>query len=142
MLTRTDPFRQLERMTQHLFGAEGGLSRLAAVPMDAYRDGDQFVLNFDLPGVAAESIELDVERNVLTVRAERTAETGDQVRWHIAERPHGVFSRQVFLGESLDTDRVEAGYDAGVLTVRIPVADEAQPRKITVSGGRRQEIDA
>lgn len=142
MLMRTDPFRQFERMTQHLFGADGSLSRPTAMPMDAYRDGDELVISFDLPGVAADSIELDVERNVLTVRAERTVRTDDQVRWQITERPRGVFSRQVFLGESLDTDRIEAAYDAGVLTVRVPVVDRAQPRKITVSGGQPQKVDA
>ncbi|MFB9905978.1 Hsp20/alpha crystallin family protein [Allokutzneria oryzae] len=143
MLMRTDPFRQLERMTQNLFGGEGTLSRPAAMPMDAYRKGDEFVISFDLPGIPADSIDLNVERNMLTVRAQRAAETDDQIQWQIAERPRGVFSRQIFLGESLDSERIQATYDAGVLTVRVPVAETAQPRKITVSGGDQpQQIDA
>jgi HSP20 family protein len=143
MLMRTDPFRQLERMTQQFFGADGTSTRPAAMPMDAYRKGDELVVRFDLPGVSPESIDLDVERNVLTVRAERAGETGDGIQWQITERPRGVFSRQVFLGESLDTERVEAAYDAGVLTLRIPIAEKAQPRKITVTGGGQpQQVDA
>jgi HSP20 family protein len=98
----------MTKLTQQLFGAEGTVSRPAAMPMDAYRNGDEFVISFDLPGASADSIELAVERNVLTVRAERTVETDDQVQWQITERPRGVFSRQVFLGESLDPDRIEA----------------------------------
>lgn len=143
MLMRTDPFRQLERMTQELFGTQGTLTRPAAMPMDAYRVGDEFIVSFDLPGISPDSIDLDVERNVLTVRAERTTETDDQVQWQIAERPRGVFSRQVFLGESLDSDRIEAAYDTGVLTLRIPVAEKAQPRKITITDSSQpQQIDA
>ncbi|QFZ19229.1 Hsp20/alpha crystallin family protein [Saccharothrix syringae] len=142
MLMRTDPFRQLERLTQQLFGSEGTTARPAPMPMDAYRRGDELVVSFDLPGVAPDSIDLNVERNVLTVSAERAAETDEQVQWQVTERPRGVFSRQVFLGDTLDTDRIEATYDAGVLTVRVPVAEKAQPRRITVNpGGQARTID-
>ena len=135
MLMRTDPFRELDRLTQQVFGTNTGTwSRPTAMAMDAYRAGDQFVVAFDLPGVAPEAIELDVERNVLTVKAERRpAATGEQVEMQVAERPLGVFSRQLFLGDTLDADHIDAGYDAGVLTLRIPIAERAKPRKISIS---------
>jgi HSP20 family protein len=140
MLMRTDPFRELDRLTQQVFGTP---ARPAAMPMDAWRDGEEFVVEFDLPGVDADSIDLDVERNVLTVRAER-ASRKDDVELIAAERPRGMFSRQLFLGETLDTEHVAASYDAGVLTLRIPVAERAKPRKITVSsnGKDAQAINA
>ncbi|WP_019816051.1 Hsp20/alpha crystallin family protein [Saccharomonospora saliphila] len=143
MLMRTDPFRQLDRLTQQMLGADGTSTRPTAMPMDAYREGDEFVVRFDLPGVQAESIDLDVERNVLTVRAERGAEFGDDADVQVAERPRGVFSRQLFLGDTLDTEAIAAHYDDGVLTLRIPVAEQAKPRKIAVTGGSgRKTIDA
>jgi HSP20 family protein len=136
MLMRTDPFRELDRLTQQLFGANGTLARPAAMPLDAYRAGDEFVVAFDLPGVSPDSIDLDVERNVLTVKAERHSRTtGENVEYQVCERPQGVFSRQLFLGDALDTDHVQAEYDAGVLTVRIPVAERAKPRKIAIDAG-------
>ncbi|WP_219417331.1 Hsp20/alpha crystallin family protein [Pseudonocardia nigra] len=137
MLMRTDPFRELDRLTQQVFGSGPGTwSRPTAVLMDAYRDGEQFVVNFDLPGVDPEAIELDVERNVLTVKAERRpVATNEHVEMQVAERPLGVFSRQLFLGDTLDTEHIDATYDAGVLTLRIPVAEKAKPRKIAISGG-------
>jgi HSP20 family protein len=135
MLMRTDPFRELDRLTQQVFGPTAGTwSRPTAMPMDAYRAGDQFVVAFDLPGVDPDAIELDVERNVLTVKAERRpVATGEHVEMQVAERPLGVFSRQLFLGDTLDTDHIDAGYDAGVLTLRIPIAEKAKPRKISIS---------
>ena len=146
MLMRTDPFRELDRLTQQVFGPTAGTwSRPTAMPMDAYRAGDQFVVAFDLPGVDPDAIELDVERNVLTVKAERRpVVTGEHVEMQVAERPLGVFSRQLFLGDTLDTDHIDAGYDAGVLTLRIPIAERAKPRKITIDGGNadRKEINA
>ncbi|RKT53784.1 Hsp20/alpha crystallin family protein [Saccharothrix australiensis] len=142
MLMRTDPFRELDRLTQQFFGGNGTLSRPAVMPMDAYRAGGQFVVEFDLPGVDPASIDLDVEQNVLTVRAERpggngeqAASNGDRADYLVAERPRGTFSRQLFLGEALDTDQVQASYQAGVLTLRIPVAEKAKPRKIAISAG-------
>jgi HSP20 family protein len=115
------------------------------MPMDAWRSGDTFVVAFDLPGVDPDAIELDVERNVLTVKAERRpAVEREQVEMQVAERPLGVFSRQLFLGETLDTENIAADYEAGVLTLRIPVAERAKPRKITITAGDngRREIDA
>jgi HSP20 family protein len=145
MLMRTDPFRELDRLTQQVFGnAPGTWSRPTAMPMDAYREGDQFVVCFDLPGVPADAIELDVERNVLTVKAERRPHTGEQVEMQVAERPLGVFSRQLFLGDTLDTDHIDASYEAGVLTLRIPIAEKAKPRRISIgsSESERKQIDA
>jgi len=135
MLMRTDPFRELDRFAQQVLGANGSPARPVAMPMDAYRDGETFIVRFDLPGVDPGSIDLDVERNVLTVKAERKPEHPDNVELISAERPRGTFTRQLFLGDALDTARVEAHYDAGVLTLRIPVAEQAKPRKITITGG-------
>jgi HSP20 family protein len=135
MLMRTDPFRELDRLSQQFFGTNGTETRPAVMPMDAYRDGEQFVVHFDIPGVDPSSIDLDVERNVLTVRAERKPDLGGQVDYQVSERPRGVFSRQLFLGDTLDADRIDAHYDAGVLTLRIPVAEQAKPRRIEISGG-------
>lgn len=135
MLMRTDPFRELDRLTQQVFGnSPGTWTRPTAMAMDAYREGDEFVVAFDLPGVSPEGIELDVERNVLTVKAERRSTVGGQhVEMQVAERPLGVFSRQLFLGDTLDVDHIQAGYDAGVLTLRIPIAEKAKPRKISIT---------
>ena len=136
MLMRTDPFREFDRLTQQVFGAQGTWSRPTAMPMDAYRDGDQYVVHFDLPGIDPEAIDLDVERNVLTVKAERRPiERGDGVEMQVAERPLGVFSRQLFLGDALDAERIAAQYEQGVLTIRIPVAEKAKPRKIAIDSG-------
>ena len=135
MLMRTDPFRELDRLAQQFFGATGTTARPAVMPMDAYRSGSEYVVEFDLPGVAPDSIDLDVERNVLTVRAERRSDYGDDVEMQVSERPRGVFSRQLFLGDILDAEHIQAGYDAGVLTVRIPIAEQAKPRKIEITGG-------
>lgn len=136
MLMRTDPFRELDRVTQQVLGTP---SRPAAMPIDAYRSGEQFVVHFDLPGVAPDSIELTVERNVLTVHATRERATSDQEELLISERPHGTFSRQLFLGESLDTERIDASCADGVLTLRIPIAERAKPRRVEVSVGDRQQ---
>ncbi|GAB2998189.1 hypothetical protein GCM10017788_25880 [Amycolatopsis acidiphila] len=133
---RTDPFHELDRLTSQVFGMNGTWSRPAAMPMDAYRAGDEFVVAFDLPGVTPDAIELNVERNVLTVKAERRpAHPGEGVEMQVAERPLGVFSRQLFLGDTLDTEHIDAGYEAGVLTLRIPIAEKAKPRKIAITGG-------
>jgi HSP20 family protein len=130
MLVRTDPFRDFDRLAQQIWGTT---ARPAAMPMDAWRDGEQIVVQFDLPGADLDSVDLDVERNVLTVRAERRGSTGDDTEMIAAERPRGVFSRQLILGDTLDTDRLQASYAAGVLTLRIPVAEQAKPRKIAIA---------
>ena len=140
MLMRTDPFRDLDRLAQQLVGA-GTSTRPSVMPLDAWREGDAFVIEFDLPGVQPETLDIDVERNVLTVRAERPSKNGD---WEMlaAERSTGLFSRQLVLGDNLDLDRLEARYDAGVLRLTVPVAERAKPRKIEVTTGGRQETTA
>ena len=144
MLIRTDPFRELNRLTQRLFDGYSTSARPAVIPMDAYRDGEHFVVCFDLPGVSPDAIELDVERNVLTVKAERRPLSKEHVEMQVSERPLGVFSRQLFLGDTLDTDHIDATYEAGVLTLRIPIAEKAKPRRISIgsSEGERKQIDA
>ena len=141
MLMMSDPFRQFDRLTQQVLGTA---ARPAAMALDAWREGNEFVVAVDLPGVQTESIDLNVEQNVLTIRAERKDTTGEGVELIAAERPRGVFSRQLMLGEALDTENVTASYDGGVLTVRIPVAQKAQPRKIEITSGAgaQQQISA
>ena len=133
MLMRTDPFRELDRLTQQVFGTNGTLARPSVMPMDAWRDGDMFHVEFDLPGVEVNSIDLDVERNVITVKAERPSRPSD-AEMLAAERPRGLFSRQLILGDNLDTERISAGYEGGVLSLTIPVAEQAKPRKISITG--------
>jgi HSP20 family protein len=139
MLMRTDPFRNLDRLTDAVWGTA---LRPAALPMDAYRENGSFVVQLEIPGVDADTIDLTVEKNVLTVHAERKPPYGAEVERVVGERTFGVFSRQLFLGETLDAERLTAHYDAGVLTITIPVAEQAKARKISVTGGSvRQEID-
>ncbi|MCA2207058.1 MULTISPECIES: HSP20 family small heat-shock protein [Nocardia] len=141
MLMRTDPFRDLDRFTQQVLGTA---ARPTVMPMDAWREGDEFVVEFDLPGIDPGSLDLDIERNVVTVRASRP-ELDSSREMIAAERPRGVFSRQLFLGEGLDTDSVRAEYTDGVLRLTIPVAEKAKPRKIEIAhsnGHQRQAINA
>ncbi|MGW4806833.1 Hsp20/alpha crystallin family protein [Kitasatospora sp. NPDC004272] len=144
MLLRTDPFRELDRLTQQFTGANGTWSRPAPMPLDAYRAGDEYVIHFDLPGVDPDAIDVDVERNMLTVKAERRPRLRtEDVKWELSERPLGVFSRQVMLSDTLDPGGITADYDQGVLTLRIPVAEKAKPRKVAVGhSGTRKQIRA
>ena len=132
MLLRFDPFREFDRLTEQLASTASRAPR--PFPMDAYRRGDRFIVEFDLPGVEPASIELTVEQNVLTVRAERRFEpqAGDELV--VAERPQGIYARQVFLGDTLDAEHVQADCQLGVLTLTIPVAETAKPRQVPVSG--------
>ncbi len=129
MLMRTDPFRDLDRLTQQVFGTP---ARPAAMPMDAWREGDDFLVELDLPGIDPDSLDLDVERNVVTVRASRP-ELDPGRSMLAAERTRGVFSRQLFLGENLDTNAIRADYRDGVLRLVIPVSEQAKPRKIEIA---------
>ena len=141
MLMRTDPFRELDRLTQQLVGSPGTWSRPSPMPMDAYREGDDYVIALDLPGVSTDAIDIDVERNMLTIKAERRPiARADDVQMELSERPLGVFSRQLMLADTLDTEHITADYEAGVLTLRIPIAERAKPRKITIGegAGRKQ----
>jgi HSP20 family protein len=135
MLMRTDPFRELDRLTQQVFGTA---ARPAFMPMDAWREGDTFRIEFDLPGVQPDSIDLDVERNVLTVRAERPGRQEDGAELIAAERPRGMFSRQLILGDNLDLENITANYRDGVLTLAVPVAEKAKPRKIAIESADSQ----
>lgn len=138
MLMRTDPFREFDRLTQQVLGGNGTAARPTVMLMDAWREGDTFHVEFDLPGVDTSSIDLDVERNVVTVNAERPKLDDNKERL-AAERPRGTFSRQLVLGDNLDTDKITANYDAGVLALEIPVAESAKPRKIEVSDGGSEQ---
>jgi HSP20 family protein len=142
-LVRSDPFRELDRLAQQVWGLSSG-SRSLAMPMDAYRRGDAFLIQFDLPGIDVESIDLTVEDNVLTVKAERPAPPMTEgVDKLVAERLYGTFTRQVFLGDNLDTEQIDANYEQGVLTLSIPVAAHAKPRRITVTqNDKKQQLNA
>ena len=136
MLMRSEPFTEFNRLAQQLFGVPetGTWSRPTLMPVDSYRNGDEFVIAFDLPGVDKDAIDIDVERNVLTVRAERRPiDLGEEATAQLSERPLGVFSRQMFLGDALDTERIDAAYENGVLVLRIPIAEKAKPRKISIA---------
>src|SRR5712691_10302945 len=138
MLMRYDPFREIDRFTDGLFG---NAARTPWMPMDAVRYGDQVKIFFDLPGVRPDSIELTVERNVLTVKAERKWQPDEGAEVLARERTQGTFSRQVLLGDALDAEHVEASYDQGVLTVSIPIAERAKPHKVEINTGQAQSIE-
>ena len=142
-LVRSDPFRDVDRFLQQIWAGQNG-TRPMAMPMDAYRKNDSFLLRMDLPGVSADSIDLTIEDSVLTVRAERPAPPASEgIEPVISERTYGTFTRQVMLGSNLDTDKMRAEYEAGVLTVVLPVAEHAKPRRITVTGpADKQELSA
>lgn len=135
MLLRFDPFRDLDRMTEEVAERQ----RRATSPtmrMDAFRAGDEVTVHFDLPGVDRDSIDVTVEKNQLVVTAERRWDLDDDAQVVASERAHGTFSRTLFLGENLDTERIDADYADGVLTLTVPVAEVAKPRKITVGTGQ------
>ena len=136
MLMRFDPFRELDRLAQTPWSGSRPV-----MPMDAYRRNGDFVVHFDLPGIDPATIDLTVEKNVLTVTAERrfSRQEGDEIT--VSERPQGRFSRQLFLGESLDPDGIAANYDQGVLTLHIPVAERAKPRKVEISAGSPEAVE-
>jgi HSP20 family protein len=137
MLMRFDPFRELDQVTQQVFRQ----AARPAAPMDAYRHGDDFLVEFDLPGVDPSSIDVTVEKNVLSVTATRQRRFSDNDEVLVAERPQGEVRRQLFLGDLLDTESIDAGYENGVLTLRLAVAEQAKPRKVEISSGdRRREI--
>lgn len=133
MLMRFDPFHDLEEITARL----GDGARARSMPLDAYRTGDIFHVDVDMPGVKPESIELTVEKNVLSLKAERHWK-GDGAETVVCERPTGTFSRQLFLGESLDTEKISASYEDGVLRLTIPVAEAAKARHIEVTSSEKK----
>jgi HSP20 family protein len=131
---RFDPFRDLDRMTEQLLGVQSGSARAPRfMPMDLYRSGDHYVLHADLPGIDPGSVDVNVQNNVLTIAAERSERTEEGVQWIASERFAGRYMRQLSLGEGIDSERITATYANGVLTVTLPVAERAKPRKVTVS---------
>ncbi len=140
MLMRFDPFRELDRLSQELWsGADRSSRGFSTMAMDAYREDDHFVVHFDLPGVDPESIDITVEDDMLTVSADRKWERREAQEWVATERYRGTYQRQLFLGDRLDADHIEATYDEGVLTLTIPVAEAAKPRKVAVQAGKGQQ---
>src|ERR1700742_3019233 len=136
MLLQHDPFRDLDRITQQVFGT---VARPSGMPLDAWREGDDFIVELDLPGIDPDKLDIDVERNVLTIKAERLGHVPDAANAVATERFWGVFSRQLVLGDALDTEKVDADYTAGVLRLRIPIAEQAKPRKISI--GSRDKVE-
>lgn len=132
MLMRFDPFADVDRLTRDLFGS----GRTPWMPADAYHAGDKYFVHIDMPGIDPDTIDLTVEKNTLTVTAERRWQRDEDIQVLLSERPQGSFTRRFMLGEGLDTDRIEAGYDHGVLTVTIPVAETARPRRIEVGSSQ------
>jgi HSP20 family protein len=129
MLMRFDPFRELDRLAESLTGSR------YSVPLDVYRRGDRFLVTVDLPGIDPSSIDVTVEKDVLTIKAERSWAPADGDEVIVLERPQGSFVRRLFLGEGLDSERISATYEHGVLTVVVPVAESAKPRKVSVALG-------
>jgi HSP20 family protein len=136
MLMRFDPLREFDRLAEQ---AMSGARTPRPFPMDAFRRGDEFVVSFDLPGMDPGKIDLTVEQNVLTIKAERRLESQDGDEWIAAERLHGAFTRQLFLGETLDAERLQANYETGVLKLRIPVAESAKPRKVRINADTNKQ---
>ena len=133
---RFDPFRDFDRLAEQVLGT-GARGAARSFPMDAYRRGDRFFVHLDLPGVDPNSIDLTNEQNVLTIRAERRFEPREEDQVVALERPQGVFTRQLFLSDALDADKIQATYDQGVLTLEVPVAERAKPRRIEVGSSSR-----
>ena len=142
-MLKFDPFfRDVDRLAQQLWGAAmGGGGRSSMAPMDAWRDGDTIVIELDLPGITPDSLDVNVEHDALTVRAERV-EPADSREWLVSERPRGAYTRQLSLGTRLDVDKITADYTDGVLRLTVPVAETAKPRKIAVNAGTQQAISA
>jgi HSP20 family protein len=135
MLTRFDPFRDFERLTRSAAGSRG----TGWISMDAYRQGDQVVVNLDLPGVEPESVDVTVEKDTLTIKAERRWDVAEGDRVLVSERPQGTFTRRLLLGETLDGERTGARFHNGVLTLTVPVAEQAKPRKVEITSGNGPE---
>ena len=143
-MLRFDPFRDFDRVTEQLLGVPSGTARAPRfMPMDLYRSGDHYVLHADLPGIDPGSVDVDVENNTLTIKAERSERTEDGVQWISSERFAGRYLRQIALGDGIDTERISATYANGVLTVTLPVAERARPRKVSIAvDDTKQQISA
>ncbi len=140
-MLRFDPFSDLDRVTAQLFGVQSGTTRTPRfMPMDLYRSGDHYVLHADLPGIDPGSVDVHVDNGTLTVRAERSARTDNEVQWLTSERFTGTYQRQLSLGDGIDSAAISATYDNGVLSVTIPVAEKAKPRRIEIGGGSAHSV--
>jgi HSP20 family protein len=137
MLVRFDPYREFDRLTEQLASTAPRAPR--ALPMDAFRRGEQFIVQLDLPGVEPAAIDLTVEQNILTVRAERRFEPRQDDEVVVAERPHGIYTRQILLGDTLDAENMQANCEHGVLTLTIPVAETAKPRRVQIAGSKEAQ---
>jgi HSP20 family protein len=140
VVIRFDPFRDVDRLAERLLSSATDMGHsMRALPMDVYRSGDQYVIHCDLPGADPGSVDVSVDGRSLTIRAQRSSRSED-VDWLTQERTTGVFVRQLNLGPGLDLDRIDANYTDGVLTLTIPVAEQAKPRKIDIThaGGQTQ----
>ena len=136
-MLRFDPFRDLDRLTEQMLGVPAGSARAPPfMPMDLYRSGDHYVLHADLPGVDPGSVDVNVDNGTLTIRAERSGRTEESVQWISSERFTGSYLRQLALGDGIDAEHIHATYDNGVLTVTIPVAEKAKPRRIEIARGK------
>jgi HSP20 family protein len=141
-MLRFDPFRDMDRLTEQLLGVPAGTARAPRfMPMDLYRSGDHYVLHADLPGVDPGSVDLNVDGGVLTIRAQRTSRSEEGVQWISSERFTGTFQRQLSLGEGIDEGKISATYENGVLTVSIPVAEKAKPRRIEIASPVQAESE-
>jgi HSP20 family protein len=138
-MVRFDPFRDFDRLTGELFGAA---RTPALMPMDCLRTEDTVIVRFDLPGIDPQSLEVSAESTTLTVRAERTRNDPEGAQYLVSERPAGTYSRQLVLGEGLAVDEIRADYQDGVLTLTIPVAEQAKPRRIEISRGSSAAVSA
>lgn len=139
MATMFTPFNDFDRLAASLFARQG----LREMPMDLYRDGDQYILRADLPGIDPESVDVDVDGQLLTIRAERTPRSTEGVQWLTRERPSGAYLRQITLGKDIDTEAISAHYENGVLSIMLPVLEKAKPRKISVATATdRAEVTA
>lgn len=133
VVIRFDPFRDFDRLTERLLATATDMGQtMRAMPLDVYRAGDHYVLHCDLPGVDPGSVDVGVDGRTLTIRAQRSGRA-DDVEWLTNERPTGTFARQLTLGNGLDVEHIEATYADGVLTLSIPVAEQAKPRKVAVT---------
>jgi HSP20 family protein len=137
-----DPFREFDRLAGQMLGTAAGGGATMAMPMDLYRSGDHFVLHCDLAGIDPGSVQVDVDGKVLTIRAERTPRTDNDVQWVRRERATGVFERRLTLGDGLDLDSISATWQDGVLTLTIPIAEAAKPRRIPINAGQGQVLDS
>ena len=143
LLTTYDPFtREFDRLAQRVFGTTNGGARRSVIPMDSIRRKDEVELRFDLPGIDPESIEVTVDRGVLTVSASRAEEYAETERPYRRERVMGTFIRRVYLSDSLDSEKIDAAYAGGVLTVQLPLLEKAQPRKVEIHSDGQKEIAA